>query len=168
MEIEIITREMVHTLEMRAETPAWSAATAIAGICTRISEYLQEQKEEPTGVPFVIFTEIDWKRAASDGKLASFIKMFTNKWKLIVGFPVKSQMQGSGEIVQGTIAKGRYIKALHCGPHQKSGDTYKAILAWAIENKLNMKNESVEFLLNDQRTAKPQDFRTEILVPLVD
>jgi NAD(P)-dependent dehydrogenase (short-subunit alcohol dehydrogenase family) len=80
--------------------------------------------------------------------------------------PVKTPLQGRGDIQPGTIEGCRCIRAILHGPYRNVGKTYTAMLAWAKEKDLRIMDESIEFYLNDPRTTSQQDLETEVLVPV--
>jgi len=43
----------------------------------------------------------------------------------------------------------RYVRGVHRGPYQQSGATYKAIYNWVKSQGISVKNEAVEFCVND-------------------
>jgi len=59
-----------------------------------------------------------------------------------------------------------YLRAIHIGPYQKIGDTYRKMIEYSNENNLKVKNESIEFYLNDPKTTQNSNLETELLIPL--
>lgn len=165
-QIEIIEREEEKTLQIYAEAAVMKIPVVTGNAYKKIMKLAEEQKIEVTGAPFVRYLEINWNEVNTENKFAAFIKMFTHKWKMEIGFPVKNKIAGSGEIKQSVITKGKYVKLIHHGPYQKVGGTYKQMLAWIKQNNLTVKNESIEFYLNDPHTTKKANLETIVLIPL--
>lgn len=164
--VEVVSRESMDTLEIRAEAPQWKMPGVVGKSYQQIGTYLQELKAESSYVPYIRYVEVDWKKAGNANMFIAIVRLFTHKWKMLIGFPVATKLPGKGDIVQGAIPKGQYIRALHHGSYVKVSKAYKEILAFAKEKNLRMKNESIEFYLNDPEITKQQDLETEILVPI--
>ncbi|MBI1936995.1 MAG: GyrI-like domain-containing protein [Ignavibacteriales bacterium] len=165
-QVKIIEREEENTLQIYAEAAMMKMPVAIGNAYKKIMQNINEQKTEAAGAPFVRYLEINWDKVNTENKFAAFIKMFTRKWKMEIGFPVKNNIDGTGEIKKSTIPKGKYLKSLHRGPYQKVGYTYKRMTAFTKQNNLAIKNESIEIYLNDPRTTKKENLETIVLIPL--
>jgi len=94
--------------------------------------------------------------------------MFTKKWNMLIGFPVKEKTEGEGNIKSGSIEKGRFVKAIHRGPYQKVGETYKLMTDYIKKENFKIKNESIEYYLNDPKTTKKEDLETIVLIPIAE
>ncbi|MGD8780636.1 MAG: GyrI-like domain-containing protein [Ignavibacteria bacterium] len=152
-EIEIIEKEFQNTLEINIEVPMWKMPSVIGNSYKTIVNYLKSKNLEPSEAPYVRYLNIDWDILYKESKLTGFFKMFTRKWSMLIGFPVKEKLEG-----------GKYVKAMHKGPYQKCGETYKKMISFMKQENLQFKNESIEYYLNDPKTVKKEDLETLVLI----
>lgn len=165
-DIKIVEREEQRTLEMQAECNMFAMPATFGRIYKTISELMDNKSIECSGAPYANYLEVNWEAFDKDHPLVTFFKSLFRKWKFIAGFPISSQAQAEGEIALGSLPKSKYVEMLHKGPYQKVGQTYKEMYAYIKENKLEIKNESIEIYTNDPKTVKATDLETIVLIPL--
>jgi effector-binding domain-containing protein len=167
-QIEVIERHADGTLEIRATAAVFKMPMVIGSSLKKIVSLINEHSTIPSGAPFVRYVNFSWDKLNNEGKFMSFIRMFTRKWEMHIGFPIVLDITPTGEIQKGLIPKGKYVKSIHRGPYKKIGVTYKSMNEWIKKEGLSVKNEAIEFYLNDPRIVKKEDLVTEILIPLKD
>ncbi len=167
-QIEVIEKETEHTLEINANVPMMKMPVVIGSSYKAIAEYLGKKGLECSGVPYVRYVDLNWSELNNENKFLLFIKMFTKKWNMLIGFPLKEKTEGEGNIKSGTIEKGKFVKMLHRGPYQKVGSTYKAMGEFIKKENFKIKNESIEYYLNDPKTTKKEDLETIVMIPLAE
>ena len=167
-EIQIIEQGLKNTLEIKAKVPMWKMPVVIGKSYKKIVEHLEKSSIEPSEPPYIHYLNINWEEVKEEGRFSSFVKMFTRKWEMLIGFQVKEKMEGSGEISAGILQKGKYVQSMHYGPYQKVGETYKKMISWIKQNNLDIMNESVEIYLNDPRKTKKEDLQTIVLIPIAE
>lgn len=165
-QIEVIEKETEYTLEINEIVPMWKMPMIIGSSYKAIAEYLGKKGLECIAAPYVRYIDLNWNELNNENKFFSFIKMVTKKWNMLIGFPVKEKTEGEGNIKAGIIEKGKFVKAVHRGPYQKVGDTYKLMTAYIKKENLKIKNESIEYYLNDPKTTKKEDLETTVLIPI--
>lgn len=84
-----------------------------------------------------------------------------NKWKLIVGIPLKTKpiVKLDGFVIK-EIPIGDRIKILHKGSYRNITPTYKALAKWMKENKKVQNSDVWEVYLNSYETVKEDDLMT--------
>jgi len=167
-EIQIVEQDLKNTLEIKANIPMWKMPVMISKAYKKIVEHLEKSNIEPSDPPYIHYLNINWDEVKEEGRFLSFIKMFNRKWEMLIGFPVKENREGSGEISAGILPKGKYVQSMHYGPYQKVGETYKEMISWIKQNNLDIMNESVEIYLNDPRNTKKKDLQTIVLIPIAE
>lgn len=58
------------------------------------------------------------------------------------------------------------VRAIHKGPYQKVGDTYKEIIDWAEANDVELADYTMENYINDPTTVAKEYIETLILIPI--
>lgn len=164
--IEIIQREVEDTLEVAVNVPMWKMPFKMNKIYKQIIKHLEDSETKFSSAPYARYLEINWTKLNNESKLSAFVKMFTRKWKLKIGFPVDKKITGSGNIESGVIPAGSYVKTIHRGTYQKVAETYNRMLTWTDQQEIAVKNESIEIYLNDPRTTKMEDLETIVLIPV--
>ncbi|MBU0561644.1 MAG: GyrI-like domain-containing protein [Bacteroidetes bacterium] len=164
--VEIVERELTYTLEVNENAQMWKLPKIIGQSYRSIMDYSSKKNNEITEAPFVRYLNINWEEMEKDSKIVMFMKMFSRKWNMLIGFPLNNKLDGEGKIEAGMIPAGRYLKSMHRGPYQKVGDTYKAMQSFGKKESLQFKGESIEFYLNDPQITKKEDLETIVLIPL--
>ncbi len=164
--IKIIKKEHEPTLEIRMQCTMLKMPMMIRQSYMLILTYLEELGEEMSGMPYVRYLNLNWDTMLNENKLMGFIRVFTRKWDMAIGFPVKKELEERGDIKPGGLPEGRYIRTIHYGPYQKVGDTYKLMTAYAEQKGITIQNESFEIYLNDPGKVSKERLETEVLIPV--
>jgi effector-binding domain-containing protein len=165
-EFEIIEKAIGPVIEIEERVTMWRMPSTFGRDYKRIAEYLSAQSTECVEAPYARYLDMDWKVEIGKGKFSSLIDMLTRKWHFQAGMPTSRPLPGEGELKAHVLGKKHYCKAVHRGPYQKVGGTYKALYDWAREQGLSLENETIEFYLNDPRETKKTDLETLILIPV--
>ena len=164
--IEIVKNEVVHTLSLQALCGTLSLPKVIGRSYTKIAEHMARRGIEMAGAPYVLYRGVEWEDLNNQGKLKMLIQLFTKKWNLEIGFPLKEAGKGNQGFQEGTIPAGEYLQILHRGSYRRVGESYKLLWAYALGEKLNLGPESIEFYLNDPCVTPEGELQTLILIPL--
>jgi effector-binding domain-containing protein len=73
---------------------------------------------------------------------------------------------GQGRAVPTALPGGTMAVAWHVGPYETLGDTYEALLAWIAGQGRTVAGPMWEVYWTDPDTAPPEEWRTEVIVPL--
>jgi len=164
--IEIVEKNSVYTLEIKERIPGWKIQAIISRANRDIEKYLSKSKSEPSGSLFVRYVGIDWNLMNNKNIITRFIRKFTKKWNMVIGFPVKTELKGRRKIRPGVFSGGKYVKTIHRGAYQKVGNTYLKLLEYLKSNDMNYKPESVEIYLNDPYKTNEEDLETIVMIPI--
>ncbi|MBN2257857.1 MAG: GyrI-like domain-containing protein [Anaerolineaceae bacterium] len=132
-------------LSVRTHAAVQDLPQVLGDIYGRIMAYLGEQKTEPTGMPFVIYYNMDMSNL-----------------DIKVGFEAPTGLAGNADIQPGTIPAGRVVSMVYTGPYEECGSAYEAITKWMKDNNLTGNGTAIEFYLNDPRVDPPAQTRIEM------
>nr|NQU89766.1 GyrI-like domain-containing protein [Bacteroidota bacterium] len=163
---EIITREIGHVVEIEENVPIWKMPKVMGKNFHRIMDYLKTNNAECTDAPYARYLDINWEEQMSKGMIANLVGMFTKKWHFMTGMPSSVKLEGEYGIKPGFIEGQKYVKAIHKGPYQKVGETYKNMYNWIKQQGLTAAPESIEFYMNDPGKVKKEDIETVVLIPV--
>jgi effector-binding domain-containing protein len=82
------------------------------------------------------------------------------------GFPVASEVEGSGDIIASEIPAGRFATVLHTGPYEQMEPVYDRLDKWVKQNKHEPTGVIYEMYLNGPDDTPPEGLQTQILMPL--
>jgi effector-binding domain-containing protein len=83
-----------------------------------------------------------------------------------VGFVITAQATPQLPLVKKTWDQKTVAAALHVGPYEKGGETVQKVMAWLAANGYEASGPVLERYLDmNPMAVKPEDLRTEILVP---
>ncbi len=85
------------------------------------------------------------------------------RWE--IGFPVtETNVLEPLTLKQWTFTT--VVEAVHTGPYETSGSKYAEIMAWIEANGYAVAGPVMEKYLSDPNSTRPQDYKTEIWVPV--
>lgn len=163
---EIIEKAIGPVIEIEERVSMWRMPTTFSRDYKRIADYLRAHGAECVDVPYARYQDMDWERELSMGKLATLIALLTRKWHFFAGMPTSKALPGEGELKSQVLETQSFARAVHRGPYQKCGATYKALYDWVISQGLSVKNEAIECYVNDPREVDKADIETVILIPV--
>ena len=166
-EFEIIEKTIGPVIEIEENVCVWRMPATFARDYKDISDYLTSQDAECVDMPYARYQDMDWELELNRGKLATFFSMLTKKWHFFVGMPTSKTLPGEGGFKSQILASQRYARAVHRGPYQQCGATYKALYDWVKSQGLSLKNEAIEFYVNDPHEVDKADIETVILIPIL-
>lgn len=164
--VEVVERQDEYTLEINGKASMMMMSKVIGKGYEDIYNYMKKNEIPCEAPPYIKYVNFSWDDVEGGNKFLGFLKMFTKKWDMEMGFPVKKEYAGEGIIKSGKIAGGKYLQTMHKGPYQKVGSAYKLLMAYMKENKLKAKEECMEIYLNDPKMTKKEDLETIVLIPL--
>jgi len=164
--VEIVEKQDEFTLEINAQASMLMIPKVIGKAYEDLKKFMKQKGIPCEAPPFVKYVNFSWDESTGGNKFLGFFKMFTKKWDMQIGFPVKNDTPGEGSIKSGKILYGKYIQTLHKGSYQKVGSTYKILMAYMKENNLKVRNECMETYLNDPKITKKEDLQTLVVIPL--
>jgi len=165
-EFEVIEKAIGPVIEIEERVAVWRMPSTFGQDYKRIYDYLKSQNAECVDMPYARYQDMDWEVELNRGKLATFFSLLTKKWHFYAGMPTSKELPGEGQLKSLVLTSQRYARAVHRGPYQKCGATYKALYDWAMSQGLSLKNEAIEFYVNDPHEVDKVDIETVILIPL--
>lgn len=165
-EFEIIEKAIGPVIEIEECVKVWRMPGTFGKDYKRISAYLTSHGAECVEMPYARYQDMNWELELNRGKLATFFAMLTKNWHFFVGMPTSKELPGDGELKAQVLASQRFARAVHRGPYQKCGATYKALYEWVKSQGMTMNNEAIECYVNDPREVDKADIETLILVPI--
>jgi len=163
---EIIDKAFGPVIEIEERTAVWRMPSTFGRDYRRIAEYLTSQGAECVDMPYARYLEMDWEAELGKGKFAMLLDVLTKQWHYYAGMPSSKPLPGQGELQARVLENRRYARAVHRGPYQKSGETYRALYDWVLAQGLSLANEAIECYLNDPREVSKAELATVILIPL--
>jgi effector-binding domain-containing protein len=110
--------------------------------------YLGELGEQPAGMPFAAYYNMDMQNLDIE-----------------IGFPVASKLAGRGEIQASEFPGGKLASLMHVGPYDQVGPAYEALAQWVKERGFEATGVAYELYYSGPETP-PEEIRTEIVFPL--
>lgn len=163
---EIIEKAIGPVIEIEEQTKVMSMPATFGRDYKRIMDYIASQGAEYSDMPYARYLDMDWEKELGKGKLAMFFDVFTKTWHYYAGIPSSKPLPGEGRLKFSDYPKRRYARAVHYGPYQESGKTYKALYQWAGSQGYTLANEAIEFYVNDPSEVSKEEIETIILIPL--
>jgi len=137
------------TLSLRTIIPVEKLAEFFGKAYSSIMAYLQELEEEPNGMPFATYYNLDM-----------------SAFDVEAGFPVGKTLPAKGEIISAFIPAGKYITTIHSGPYDSMESGYAALTKWAQTNGYTPSGIAYEYYLNDPTESPDIIPLTEIRFPV--
>ncbi len=113
-----------------------------------IMRYLGELGEQPAGMPFAAYYNMDMQNLDVE-----------------IGFPVARKLAGKGDIRAGEFPGGKVATVLHIGPYDQCSAAYDALAQWIKDHGYEATGVAYEIYMDGPETP-PEKIRTQILYPL--
>jgi len=165
-DFEIIEQNLGYAIEIEETASAWRMPAIFSRDYQRIAEYLQSKGAEILDFPYARYQDMNWDVELNRGKLATFFSLFTKKWHFYVGMPSSVALPGKDDLKTVTHPSQHYVRGTHFGPYKDCSGTYKALFNWAQHKGLTLKNEAIEYYVNDPREVDEAEIETVIMIPL--
>jgi len=163
---EIITREIGHVVEIEETVSMMKLPKVMGSDFQKILEFLKSNKAESMDAPYARYLDINWEAQTTKSMMANMIELFTKKWHFMTGMPTSEKLEDKDMMKSRFFAERKYAKAIHMGPYQNVGKTYKNLFNWIKQQGLNAAPESIEFYMNDPGKVKKADLETVVLIPV--
>ena len=147
--IQAVERPVQPTLSIRTICAVEKLPEVLGPAYNEIGSYLDELREPPAGMPFVIYYNMDMQALDIE-----------------IGFPVSKALEGKDKIQSSAIPGGRAITCLYTGPYEQMVSAYEEINTWIEENGYQPSGVVYEFYLNSPMDVPPSELQTEIVFPL--
>ncbi len=148
-ECELSERPAQAALTIRTRTAVQDLPQLIGKAYSAIIQHLTQLGQYPAGAPFAAYYNMDMQNLDVE-----------------LGFPVPKELPGKDEIKASRIPAGKYAVVLHTGPYDKVSLAYEALTKWVAEKGYEPTDVAYEVYLNDPSQTKPEDLKTEVMLPL--
>jgi len=115
----------------------------------KICEYLAEMGEEPSGLPYIAYHNVD-----------------VDCLDMEIGFPVSKQIPASGEIKSGYTVYGLCLETMYKGPYSALLMTFDCLNGWMAENGYEPVGPRYEYFYNSSRKVPADELLTRIIIPV--
>ena len=113
-----------------------------------IMQYLGELGEQPAGMPFAAYYNMDMQNLDIE-----------------IGFPVARKLAGKGEVQPSEFPGGKLATVWHIGQYDKCALAYDALMHWIKDHGYEATGVAYEVYFSPPETP-PQEIRTQIIFPL--
>jgi effector-binding domain-containing protein len=132
-------------LSVRTHAGVQELPRVLGDVYGRIMQYLGELKTEPTGMPFVIYYDMDMSNLDIE-----------------VGFETSAGLAGKGDLKPGVIPAAKVVSLIYTGPYEECGAAYESMGQFLKDKKLEGTGVAIEFYLNDPQVDPPAKTRIEM------
>ncbi len=146
---EMVELEVQKTLCKRTRCAMQNLPSLIEKTYLEIIQYMGEIGEQPSGVPYI-----------------GYFNMDMNDLEVEIGFPVSKDMAEKENIIMSEIPAGKYATVIHMGSYTKLESSYNILMEWMEENHLQGTYIGYEYYLNDPGKFPEDKLETKILFQL--
>jgi effector-binding domain-containing protein len=146
---EIAEREAQPAAVVRGNVPMDQLPDFFGSAFTAVMAELASQGVAPAGPPFGFYP-------SAPGDVV----------ELCAGFPVTAAIEPAGEVEAMELPAGRVATGVHVGPYDTLEVTYRDLVAWMAQEGLAPGSAMWENYVTDPDTAPPEEWRTEIVLPI--
>ncbi|SET16589.1 effector-binding domain-containing protein [Natronincola peptidivorans] len=147
--IELTEEAIQPVLSIRTRTTVDNLSEEIGKAYGVILQYLKEIGEEPLGVAFAAYYNMDMQDLDVE-----------------MGFPVSKPLEGKGEIKASEIPGGKQVSCMYKGPYKEMEPTYNAMMQWMKDNGHTATGAAYEFYYNSPMDVPESELLTKIVFPL--
>jgi effector-binding domain-containing protein len=137
-------------LSVRTRTSIQELPNVMAQVYPAISQYLEEQGEQPAGAPF-----------------AAYYNMDVQDLDVEIGIPVAEALAPTADFQASVIPGGRAATCIHVGPYSAISQAYEALEKWVQENGYQTSGTAYEMYIDDPGMVPEEELRTLVLFPLL-
>lgn len=145
---ELKTQAPQPTLSVRTHARAQDLPSLFGRVYGGIMQYLQELGEQPAGMPF-----------------AAYHNMNMENLDIEVGMPVARKLDGRAEIQASEFPGGKLASVVHLGPYDQLESAYGALAQWVSDHGYESTGVAYELYYSEPETP-PDQTKTEIMFPL--
>ncbi len=146
IKFEIIELVPEPLLVIRKVTSVKDLPQEIGQAYHQIATYLNQLGEQPAGVPFVAYYNLDMENLDVE-----------------MGFPVAKELPGQGIITNARMPAVRAATFTHIGPYQDMSAGYEAINLWLSEQKEEPTGVVYEYYYNSPAEVPEAELMTKVL-----
>lgn len=149
LKIEVLQVNLQPTLVIKDKVKIENAGETIARHLEQVAKHIEKSNSQPAGPPYTRTFNFE------DGWL-----------EFETGFPIVTNINGSGEIISSNLPQGRCATTVFVGSQKESAEAYQAVYKWIAENGFQDAGAPWEFYLSDPTTTPENESKIQILIPL--
>jgi effector-binding domain-containing protein len=149
MEIDIEELQTQPVLYIRTKTSLESLPQVIGESYMKIANYLQGMGEQPAGVPYTAYHNLDMQDMDVE-----------------MGFTVSKPLPEGDEVKTGGIPAGKAAITMYNGPYSEMEATYDEIFKWIAERGYQPTGVYYEYYYNSPQDVPESELQTQIVIPL--
>lgn len=155
MEKQFEVKELAEqpVVSMRQRTGLSHIGQDIGASYLALFTYLGKSGVPPVGPPFVLYYDME--------QMEDF--------EMEVCVPTAELLPGENVVIGRVVPGGKHVSTIHLGAYDGIGPTYEGLMQWAGEQGLALTGPAREVYLvgpGGPTPAEPEDFRTEVLIPV--
>lgn len=147
--IELMEQKAQPILAIRTRTKLVELPELIGTCYKQILDYLEELGEEPAGVPFTAYYNLDMEDLDVE-----------------MGFPVTKLLPPKGEIKSGEIPAGKVVSTMFKGSYAEMEEPYKVMAHWIAQSGYEPTGVAYEYYYNSPADVPESELLTRIVMPL--
>lgn len=144
--IEMMETDEQPAVVVRTVTSVKNLQQVIGEAYDAIIAYLNEIGEQPADAPYVAYFNMDMENLDVE-----------------MGFPVKSDFPGKGNVKGGKIPAGKKVTVMHKGSYTDSAAAYDVMNQWVVQNGYEPTGTVYEFYLNSPEEVPESELLTKIV-----
>ncbi len=145
---EIKDQPLQPTLAIRTRAAVQDLPQVLGQAYGAIMQYLGELGEQPTGMPFTAYYNMDMQNL-----------------DLEIGFPVSKPLPERGNIRPSQLPVGKIATTMHIGPYDGVGPAYEKLTQFVQAQGYTPSGVAYEFYYSEPSTP-PEQIQTGIMFPL--
>lgn len=152
MSYEITKKKITETpfLYMKSQVKPEDISTALASMFVPVYQFATAQGIPLTGPP-----------------TARYVSFGPGLVTIEAGMPVGGPVEGTGDILVGTLIGGDVVSTTHKGPYDSLNQGHEVIQRWMMENNEESGGAPWEIYITDPgEVPNPDEWLTEIIHPL--
>jgi len=148
-QFELSEQKAQPVLSIRTRTAVENLPKVIGESYEKIMKYLAGLGEQPSGVPFAAYYNLDMKDLDVE-----------------MGFPVAKLLPEKGDIKSGEIPEGKYVSCMYKGAYSQMEQPYNEMFKWIEENGYEQKGVYFEYYYNSPNDVPESELLTRIVMAL--
>lgn len=116
---------------------------------SRIMGFLVEEGEQPAGMPYTAYYNMDMKDLDVE-----------------MGFPTIRLLDSKGDVMCRTITEGLQAELMHEGPYSSMSASYIELDKWMQDNGYERCGPAYEYYFNSPQEVEEAELLTKIVIPI--
>jgi effector-binding domain-containing protein len=155
---------------MSIETPELMSIEARPAAVVPVVTPRSEIRAAMTAAITELMTALESQGIAPAGPMfAHHHRISPREFDFEVGFPVEAPLEPTGRVKSGEMPGGRMAVAVMPGGYEGLGDAWREFEAWLTRQDFGRRGGFCEvYVTGPETSADPEDWRTQLRVPLVE